>query len=265
MTQYIFTTSSLPPLKIGEAPEITFEQLDTLLYENLNPRDYKQTEILRRLYDILNIRALWKGDSFDPHGNLDENDLEEAVVDQTDLPKYVNDFLDTHKTKEERLKYFPILISLFFKEEIKHADPFLKKYLDFERKLQLVLVGFRAKKLKRNLEKELQFEDPNEDLIAQILAQKNAPEFEPPEGFEELKAIFEAHQDNPIKLYQSLCEFRFDNIEKLMGNDTFSFSKILGFMAELIIVEKWMELDQKKGMEIIDEILEKSTGKKRRV
>lgn len=265
MIQYIFTTSSLPPLTIGEAPEITFEELDTLLYENLNPRDYKQTEILRLLYDILNIRALWKGDPFDPHGNLDENDLEEALVDQTNLPWYVKDFLDTYKTKEERLKFFPILISQFFKEEIKRADPFLKEYLDFERKLQLVLVGFRAKKLKRNLEKELQFEDPHEDLIAQILAQKNAPEFEPPEGFEELKAIFEAHQDNPIKLYQSLMEFRFDKIEQMMGNDTFSFSKILGFMAELIIVEKWMELDQKKGMEIIDEILEKSLGEKRRV
>lgn len=264
MKQYIFTTSSLPTLTIGEAPGMTFEELDTLLYENLLPSDYKQTQVLRQLYDILNIRALWKGDSFDPHGNLNENQLEESIVDQTNLPWYVKDFLDTHNTKEERLKFFPILISQFFKEEIKHADPFLKEYLEFERKLQLVLVGFRAKKLGRNLEKELQFEDPNEDLIAQILAQKNAPEFEPPEGFEELKAIFEAHQDNPIKLYQSLCEFRFENIEKMMGTDNFSFSKILGFMAELIIVEKWMELDQKKGMEIIDEILEKSTGEKRR-
>ena len=264
MKQYIFTTSSLPTLKIGEAPAMTFEELDTLLYENLLPSDYKQTEVLRSLYDILNIRALWKGDPLDPHGNLNENELEEAMVDQTNLPWYVKDFLDTYTKKEERLKFFPLLISQFFKEEAKQRDPFLKKYLDFERKLQLVLVGFRAKKLGRNLEKELQFEDPNDDLIAQILAQKNAAEFEPPEGFEDLKIIFEAHQDDPIKLYQALCEFRFEKIEKMMGNDTFSLSKILGFMAELIIVEKWMELDEKKGMEIIDEILEKSTGEKRR-
>lgn len=243
---------------------MTFNELEILLAENLLPGDYKQTEILRSLYDILNIRALWKGDPFDPHGNLNENELEEAVVDQVGLPKYVTDFLDTYKTKEERLNFFPKLISKFFKEESKNADPFLKKYLEFERELQLVLVGFRAKKLKRNLEKELQFEDPNEDLIAQILAQKNAPEFVPPEGFEDLKTIFEAHQDNPIQLYQALCEFRFAKIEEMMGNDVFSFSKILGFMAELIIVEKWMELDEKKGMEIIDAILEKSTGEKRR-
>jgi hypothetical protein len=262
MTEYFFTTSSLPTLKIGEPPEMDFEELEIFLYDNLLPGDYKQTQIIKKFYDILNIRAFFKGDEIDPHGNLNINDLEESVVDQTGLPKYVLEFLDTYKTKEERLTYFPLLISNFFKEEIKFADPFLKKYLSFERGLQLVLVGFRAKILKRNLEKELQFENPNDDLIAQILAQKDSPVFEPPEGFEDLKAIFENYKDIPIKLYKALCEYRFEKIEQMTGSDVFSFSKILGYMAQLIIVEKWMELDEKKGIEMIDEILEKSTDRR---
>lgn len=262
MTQYFFTTSCLPTLKIGEPPEMTFEELEILLHDNLLPRDYEQTQILRRYYDILNIRAFWKGEPLDPHGNLDENELQEAVLDHVDLPHYVLQFLDTYKPKEERLKHFPLLISQFFKWEVKRANPFLKEYLNFERNLQLVLVGFRVKKLKRNLEKELQFEDPNEDLIAQILAQKDAPSFEPPDGFEELKALFENYETVPIKLYQALCEYRFEKINEMIGTSAFSFSKILGFMAQLIIVEKWMELDEKKGLKMIDDILEKSTGEK---
>ncbi len=262
MTQYFFTTSCLPPLRIGESPEMTFEELEILLYDNLLPGDYEQTQILKRYYDILNIRAFWKGEPLDSHGNLNENDLEEAVIDQVGLPTYVLMFLDNYKTKEERLSHFPLLISNFFKWEVKRANPFLKEYLNFERDLQLVLVGFRVKKLKRNLEKELQFEDPNDDLIAQILAQKDAPLFEPPDGFEDLKALFETYESVPIKLYQALCEYRFEKINAMMGTDVFSFSKILGFMAQLIIVEKWMELDEKKGLRMIDDILEKSTGKK---
>lgn len=258
--EYIFTATMLPTLKIGEPPEITFEELDTLLHDNLLAKDYEQIKTLRRLYDILNIRSFWKGEELDPYGNLNENELDEAVVDHVNLPSYVLQFLENNPSKETRLQLFSSLISLFFKEESKNAHGFLKTYLDFERSLQLVLTGFRAKKMNRNLEKELQFENPNEDLIAQILAQKDAPEFEPPEGFEDLKAIFEAYQDTPIKLYQALCEYRFDKIEEMIGSDAFSLSKILGYMAEFIIVDKWMHLNEKKGLEIVDTILKKSTG-----
>lgn len=261
MTEYFFTTSSLPSLQFGETPEMSFEELEILLHDNLLPSDEKQAKILRRFYDLLNIRAFWKNDSFDPYGNLDINELEEALVDQVGLSPYVLNFLDTYKSKEERLAHFPLLISSFFKEEKKNANAFLKKYLDFERKLQLVLVAFRAKKLKRSLEKELQFEDPNEDVIAQIMAQKDAAQFEPPEGFEELKTIFEEYQDQPNKLYQALNKFRFDQVEKMMGSDPFSFSKILGYMIQLMMIEKWAKLDEKTGLAAIDQILEKSTGK----
>ncbi len=260
MTEYFFTTTYLPDLKIGESPEMDFEEFVAFLKENLLFHDFKQTEILRRFYDILNMRAYWKGDGLDLHGSLDENQLGDALESNENLPVYVLSFLERYKSKEERLNYFPSLISQFFKEEMKHADPFLKKYLNFERRLQLVLVGFRAKKLNRSLEKELQFEDPNDDLIAQILAQKDAPSFHPPEGFEDLKAIFESYHDKPIKLYQALCEYRFQKIEEMTGMDVFSFSKILGYMAQLIIAEKWMELDEKKGLEMVNHILEKSAG-----
>lgn len=260
MALYSFTTTALPPLKIGEAPELSFEELEVLLHENLLPSDYEQTRILRRLYDILNIRNFWKEDELDPYGNLNVNQLEEALLDHAGLPSYVLKFLETYPSQVARLNFFSSLISQFFKEEAKNASGFLKKYLNFERALQLVLVGFRAKKLKRNLEKELQFEDPNEDLIAQILAQKDSPEFEPPEGFEDLKPIFLAYQDLPLKLYQSLCEYRFEKIEEMAGTDTFSLSKILSYIAEFIIVDKWMHLNEDQGLKVADTVLKTSSG-----
>jgi len=263
MTQYFFTTSLLTPLKIGEPPEINFEELEVILYDNLLPRDNVQIQIIRRFYDILNIRAFLKGDTIDPHGNLNKTELEGALVDEVGLPSYVLQFLDEYKLKEDRLIYFPLLISKYYMEEARHANTFLKNYLNFERNMQLVLVGFRAKKLGRNLEKELQFENPNENLIAQILAQKDALLFIPPEGFEDLKVIFETNGDVAIKLYKALCEYRFEKIEAMMGPNVFSFSRILGYVLQFIIVEKWMELDEKKGLAMIDNILAISTGEKK--
>lgn len=260
MTHYFFVAASLPALYLGNVPEMHFAEFDVLVKDNLLLKDYKQIEILRRYYDLLNIRALLKGNEFDPHGNLDETELEVRVIDQENLPAYVLDFLKKYSSKEERLKHFPLLLADFFKKEVSSADPFVKHYLDFERKLRLIMVGFRAKQLGRNLASELQYENPEEELIAQILAQKDAPAFEPPEGFEDLKALFEHYNHSPLKLYQALEEYRFKKIGEMVGVDVFAFRYVLGYLARLIIAEKWMELDKKKGLEIVDNIIKGSTA-----
>lgn len=260
MTHYFFVAASLPSLYLGNPPEMGFHDFEILLKDNLLAKDYEQIEILRRYYDLLNIRAFWKGEEFDPYGNLNETELETRVIDQENLPHYVLDFLKRYKTKEEEIKHFPLLLADFFKKEVSKADPFVRHYLDFERKLRLIMVGFRAKLLGRNLASELQYEDPEEELIAQILAQKDAPAFEPPEGFEDLKALFEQHAQFPLKLYQALAEYRFKKIGAMVGVDVFAFRYVLGYLARLIIAEKWMELDKKKGLEIVDNIIKGSTA-----
>ncbi len=255
MAQYFFLATALPALEIGMAPEISYDELQNLLKDNLLPADFKQVQILQRYYDILNLRALWRKDALDRYGNLDENELSEAVVEFIPFPKYVRVFLENYPTKEERLAHFPLLLSEFFKEELKQTNHFLRKYFEFERELRLVLVGFRAKALGRNLAVELQYEDPEETLIAQIMAQKDAEEFDPPEGFEELKTLFSTYYDHPQEMYQILSRYRFDAVERMKGQNVFSFSGILGYLIQFILIQQWQDLNKKKGIEIIDQIL----------
>lgn len=256
---YYFVGTSLPPLKVGEKPDITFEEFERLLKDNLQKSDYAQTVALRRYYDIQNIRGYLKGEDLDPHGNWDRNDIEEVLVDHEGLPYYLAHFLDIYERKEDRLKHYPELMAEFFREEIADSTGFLKEYLEFERELRLVLVGFRAKQLKRDPAVELQYEDPEEDMIVQILSQKDAQSYEPPERFESLKPILLKNYQSPFALYQALCEYRFEKIEKMVGLDVFSFKRVLGYLAQLIIVEKWLELDKKKGLEIVDKIVKGSS------
>ncbi len=81
----------------------------------------------------------------------------------------------------------------------------------------------------------------------QILSQKDAPTYDPPENFHELKKIYQTYQADPLSLYQALCEFRFNVIEERLGTDMFSLNRVLGYIIQLIWVEKWMELDKQKG------------------
>lgn len=256
MTKYYYVGVSLPPLSFDAPPEITFAAFEDLLRNNLAKGDYEQTRRMQDLYDLLNLRSLWLGEELDPRGNLNEVELEEALVNNAGLPPYVYDFLARYDKIADRLRHFPWLLARFFQYAIEESSGFLRDYLTFEREWRLVFAGFRAKKLGRDLSVELQYEDPEEDLIAQMLAQKDAQTYEPPDRYQDLKILFEKYGDNPLALERAIDQYRFDYIEKLTGmRDQFSISRILAYMAQLMIVEKWFELDKNKGIKIVDNIV----------
>lgn len=256
--QYYFVGTSLPPLRIGEEPEISWERLQRLLKDNLTHKDYAQTQVLRRYFDILNIRAFLKNEPLDPFGNLDRNDLEEALLGQLGLfPSYVMKYLEKYESKEDRIYHFPELIASFFRKEVEGNSGFLKNYLEFERDLRLVLTAYRAKELGRDIAKELQFEDPDEDIIVQLLSQKDSKTFEPPEEFLDLKPILDENYATPLALHKALNEYRFKKLDDMGGLDVFSLDRILAYLASFFIVEKWMALDREQGLQIVENIVKR--------
>ena len=148
------------------------------------------------------------------------------------------------------------MLANFFKDAQQERDPFLKAYFTFERELRLVMTGFRAKKLGRDLSLELRYENLEEEIINEIISQKDAKVFEPPEKYEALKFYFDKFGEEPLVLQKALDEYRFNFIDQLVDmSDAFSIERILSYMIQLIIVEKWFELDKAKGMQIVDIIV----------
>lgn len=253
MAKYYFVGTLLPSLSFDIPPEITFEKLEVILHDNLTARDYEKTLAVRCFYDILNLRALWLEQEFDPKGQLTVLELSEALVNHAELPDYVYEFIDRYPKKEDRIHHFPFLLAKFFQHAERLNDPFLRHYFHFERELRLVMTAFRAKKLGRDLSIELQYENPEEELIAQILAQQNAKTYEPPEKYKNLKILFDKYGDDPLPLQKALDEYRFEMVENLVDiADVFSIEHILAYLVQLIIIEKWFELDRDKGIQIID-------------
>jgi hypothetical protein len=249
MSDYYYLASSLPALEIGEIPRVSFDELMDDLHLNLLSEDLHKAEVLRRWIDIKNLGASFRSDDINPRGNVDLEDI--ATIEK--YPLYIQEFLGEHESNEERVKYFPKLLALFFQNELPQAEGFLEQYLRFERDWRLVMVGFRAKVLQRDLAEELQYEDPEDILVAHILAQKDAPTYEPPVWFSNLKEIFEECKDEPIKLHKALCQYRFSILERLFQKEFFSIDRILGYMTQLIIVEQWLELDANTGKAILNE------------
>ena len=255
MFGYTFLATLLPPLRIGDLPDMPFKELEFFLQQNLSPIDMAKVQTIRRYYDLQNLRALWLEEPLDVHANFDENQLEEALLTRTGFPEYLYKFLDKYESREERLKFFPELERDYFVEEIRHATGLLRDYLVMERELRLIFTGFRAKRLKRDLSTELQFEDPEDELVGQIMAFRDAEYFEPPPDYSDLKRIFEIYRDDPLGLHQALCQYRFNRLDEFVGDRTMSIDAILAYVIQLILVEKWLELDQQKGQIIVDRII----------
>jgi len=253
---YYFLLAALPPLSFKAPPEMSFGQLKDLLTLNLSPTDLKRFRTLLRPIDLYNVRALWLGMPMDERGNLNAKELEEALLVR-DLPLYLTEYLDRYETTAERLKVFPSLTASLFREGAEKMSGFLKRYYAFERDLRLVLSALRAKGTKRDIVRELQFEDPGDPLVASILAQKDAADFLPPKEFEDLKILFVEKGDDPEKLNRAILEYRMKRIEEMEDeSDPFSIDRILGYAARFLIVDSYRQLDWEKGRMEVEKLSE---------
>lgn len=258
MAHYYFVGTLLPTLSFEAKPEMTFSELDQLLRDNLTPKDYQKTRIIRGFFDVLNLRALWLGESFDLRGEMTEAEVEEALAARLGLPDYVYLYVDTYHSIEERIAHFPLLFARFFQKAIETKDTFLREYFTFERELRLVVTALRARELGRDLSKEFLYEDPEDELIQDLLAQKEGLSLELPEKLQELNAIFEQNKNDPLALQGAIDLYRVEMVERQVSmSDLFSIKRILAYLIEFILIENWFTIDKAKGISIIDSIKEK--------
>jgi uncharacterized protein YlaN (UPF0358 family) len=224
---YYFVLAAVPPLTMGELPEISFKEFQQLLSENLSEGDFEQFEKLLWPIQLYNLRALWLGEELDERG-------------EGSVPDFVLEYMERYETDAERLRYFSSLYVSLYQQKL---DGFLKWYFQLEREIRLVLLALRAKRTGKDVVRELQFEDPTDLLVADILAQKDASEYTPPKEYEELKTIFSDHSGEPEKLHRALLRYRFQKIEEMEENQDFGIDRVLNYAARLMLVE----MDRENG------------------
>jgi hypothetical protein len=251
---YYFVVNAFPPLELGVAPQMSYEDIRQLLLLNLNQLDLEQIRKFQLQTDIRNLRALWLGQPLDPRGNFVEKELDEALLVKDLLPSFVGDYLDRYESLDLRLRCFASLYASLYSELQQESVGFLGKLMEFEREIRLCFVALRAKKMDLDLSRELQFEDPTEPFVAQLLAQKEGKEVLLPQEYENLKTAFLEHDLQPGKLHWAISEFKMNRIIEMGENDPFGMSQILGYLARLMIVEEWQQHDPERGRILLEQL-----------
>lgn len=251
MDRYYFAVTSLPPLQFKVAPEISFKEFYDLMEMNLTPSDLEVFHKLLEPLDLYNIKALWLGAPIDDRGTMSAKELEEELLVRDALPPYLIDFLEEYETSEDRLRFFSALYSGMYAQEFKG---FLGWYFSFERDVRLVLTALRAKRIGRDLARELQFEDPKDAKVAQILAQKDAGDYVPPSEYEDLKVLFVENSADPRKLSEMLLKYRFEKVRDWEVQEHFSLDLLIAYAARLLMLESMFRPDAEQTQAVMEEL-----------
>ena len=63
----------------------------------------------------------------------------------------------------------------------------------------------------------------------------------------------------PMELQRAVDEYRFETIENLVDmSDVFSIERLLAYFCQFLVVEKWFEMDEEKGIKIVKSILNRT-------
>ncbi|WP_316356941.1 DUF2764 family protein [Candidatus Neptunichlamydia sp. REUL1] len=258
MGKYFFLGSVLPPLKVGNKPGIIFEDLMTLFRDNMGADDLEKAKAILTYIDIKNVQSLLKKEAIDHRGNLNEKELDEAIVNQSGLPQYVFEHLEETESVQEQLRHFSKVLIAYFKEMEKKYRGFLKGYFRFEHEWRVLLAGYRAKKLGLEPGIELQHEDFHDPLVAQVLAQKDAPFFEFPFEYADLGEKLKDAHGKPKMQYDVMANYRFSRVGDEVQDAPFSADYLLSYLVQLIIVEGAYALNEKQGNQMLSEIVKGS-------
>ena len=254
MQNYYFLANELPKLEIDSAPVVSFPDLMTLYLENLNLADLEEVKTIRLYTDIVNVGRLLEKELIDIRGNFPENDLKENLLTGEGFPAYVLDFFSAHQTDGDRLKALPLLLSTYFNVEGKKKGV-AAELISFEKNLSLFLVGYRAFRMSKSLDKVLAFEDKDDTTVADLLAKKDYSQFDATGEFKELGRLLLEAQGEPDKENIAIAEFRFNYYTNYQFGNPFSIKFLLPYMMQLMIIEDLYLQNDQMGALILNSIL----------
>lgn len=117
--------------------------------------------------------------------------------------------------------------------------PVVTAFRQFDTALRNQLVQLRAARLNR---------DPGESL--------RGPDRPDPFVRQQLTDL--AKDDNPEVVEKQLDQLRWQFIDQKTALDTFNFSFLIGYMLKLKLANRWAELDEQLGRQILQDALEES-------
>ena len=256
MTKYYFLGTAFPLLSLQVKSDLNYGELSRLMQWNLSSKDQEIIGVFKTYIDLKNLKRLWLKQPLDLRGNLDERNLNEALLLKDGLPEVVFEFIEKFTSEQARIKNFSYVLSRFLREEIAHSkSDFLRFYFEMERAVILITIALRAKRLQRDLAEEFMYEDQSDFLVRALLDQSAASRPELDMDKMVIVDLFEQNCNDPKKLQMAFLEYRFQKISDEAEKKPFSIDQILGYLVGVMLIDDLFRLNAGTGKKILDGLL----------
>ena len=141
----------------------------------------------------------------------------------------------------------------FYKEALAHSSAFIREFFQFDLNVRNAKVRYLNQALGRDPQKDvLSMADPDaEELGIEV----EEPEFK---EVARLQAILEGK--DILARERGIDDLYWDKIDEITLFDYLNFSKILGMVVKMMIIRRWLILDEERGREMFKRLVDEVRG-----
>ncbi|MDO8898164.1 MAG: DUF2764 family protein [Bacteroidales bacterium] len=258
---YYYLVAGLPDLLLDEGKiKTTMADIREELLGNLHPDDLTLARVLFLKYDNANLlNILLKNFSeFDERGIYPLSLMEEQIKEPgTGILPYLSEFITEFKSEDQEVnpkswenrleeKFYAYLLSL--------ENDFIRQWYELQLNMGNVLTAINCRYHK--IAPELQLIGNN--AIVESIMRSNAKDFGLTQEFPEIETILSAWETNDVLSREKVLDtIRWNWIDENVFFHYFTIEKLIAFLLQLEMVERWMKLDYEEGKRLFVKLLDK--------
>ena len=183
--------------------------------------------------------------------------LEDEITEPTNsLPVYLNRFIADFKREHLKYDVSPenVLSWMYYDHLMKSDSKFVRNYAEFVMNVKNLETALTCRKYRKEVAPEI----IGDNVFSKALRTSNSKDFGLAMEFPYVeKVISLMGNTNLVERERGLDLLLWDYIEEAVVYEYFSMDKVLSFMLELMIVERWSKMSSESGRKVFMEVVDK--------
>ncbi len=264
-TNYYALVAGLPDIMAQDKKLIyTSVQMRNIISEEVSEEDMSLVQLLYLPFDHLNIlhtlfkkKAIW-----DDRGNLamevveqlkDKKNIES--VDLENVPSYIRDFVERYYVEEQEIGFYQaefMLTEAYFEYLTTHSNTFIAELGYYYTSLNNLKVAYNGRKHDLSYDKQL----IGDNELTHTLKKSRTRDFGAATLVDNLEGILQLFEiENAIERELKIDTNTWNFVEENTFFNYFTIERVMAFVVKLLIVERWLHLDEEKGKEMFNQLV----------
>ncbi len=238
------------------------------ILEEISRGDAALVRLLYGYYDCENLAAARAHrKAHNPLGNLSREQIEEELLSPSLSPKKVAKVIcafasDESEEREEvdtSLGFERALFGAYYEECAASNSFFLRSWAETDRNLRNVAAAISA----RSLDFDIQDVVVGAGDVVDQLCSSSAADFGLRGELPYIDAVIVAVSDEPniVEKEHKIDNIKWAEVEDHSAADYFNMNAILAYLVKINIVARWLLLDESRGREMLNTLMEELSGK----